>query len=123
MQPTPLPEKVALLDSKTLGSRIRLARENLRLSQEELAIAVSKDQHAISQYENGSRKLSVVDLPAFADALKVPLVYFFEGETILEDFDATILDLLHRLPTVEAKQAAINLLRALHEALQPYYGQ
>ena len=40
------------VDARTFGARIREARERLRLSQEELAEAVSKDQAAISEYES-----------------------------------------------------------------------
>ena len=106
---------------KLLGNRIRSARERLGLSQEELAAAVSKDQHAISQYENGKRKLSVTDLPAFARALKVPILYFYQGDAVLEDLDKVALDEFQRLPTPEAKQAAITLIRTMLDVLAPYH--
>ena len=65
------------MDPKILGERIREARERAGISQEDLAVAVGKDQRAISEYENGKRKLSVTDLPMFARTLRVPLLYFY----------------------------------------------
>lgn len=101
------------LDPKWLGLRIRQARDLRGISQEELAAAVSKDQRAISEYENGKRKLAVTDLPAFATVLEVPIRYFFEPEVEAYDLDQALLNYFHRLPTPEAKQAAIDLIHVL----------
>lgn len=110
------------MEPELLGRRIREARERIKLSQEDLAIAVSKDQHAISQYENGKRKLAVTDLPAFARALKVPVSYFFEGfdTASSEGLDDAIIDIFRRLPTLEAKEAAIQLLRIFSDTIGLY---
>ncbi len=99
------------MDPKILGSRIRQAREQLGMSQDELAIEVSKDQRAISEYELGKRKLSAADLPIFAQILKVPLLYFYEGEISLQDLDRAMLDEFQQLPSSEAKQTAIEIVR------------
>ncbi len=96
-----------------LGARIRAARERLGLSQEQLAAAVSKDQGAISEYEIGKRRLSAVDLPALARALDVPLLYFYEGDILESDVDRLLLTEFRRLPTLEAKQAVIDIVRIL----------
>ncbi len=110
-----------MVDPKLLGIRIRTARERVGLSQEELAVAVSKDQHAISQYENGKRKLPVTDLPAFAKVLKMPLLYFFEGDAVQRDLDTTALNEFRRLPTREAQQMVITFIRNLFDLLEPYH--
>jgi transcriptional regulator with XRE-family HTH domain len=99
------------LDSKLLGSRIRQARELRGFSQEDFAAAVSRDQGAISEYENGKRKLSAVDLLAFAKILDMPLLYFYQGEISMEDLDRAMIDEFRRLPTPETKQAAIQIIR------------
>jgi transcriptional regulator with XRE-family HTH domain len=101
------------LDSHILGARIRQAREQRGLSQEELASLVSRDQRAISEYENGKRKVAAVDLPNFAAVLNVPLLYFFEGEVALYDLDHIILGEFRQLPSNEAKEAAIEMIRIL----------
>ena len=56
----------------TLGQRIRTAREAQGLSQEEFAARISRDQRAVSEYENGKRKITVTDLPRLAEVLGVP---------------------------------------------------
>lgn len=103
-----------ILDSKLLGSRIRQARERLSISQEDFATLASKDQRAISEFENGKRKLSAVDLLSFAKILKVPLLYFYEGEISTQDLDHVLLSEFHKLPTSETKEAAIEIVRILY---------
>lgn len=106
-----------LVDSKVLGARIRQARESLEISQEELAELVNKDQRSISEYETGKRRLSAIDLPTFANALNVPILFFYEDEVSLDDFDRAMLAELHRLPSSEAKLAAVELVRVLSRTL------
>jgi transcriptional regulator with XRE-family HTH domain len=105
------------LDSKLLGSRVRQARERLGLSQEEFAALVSKDQGAISEYENGKRRISAVDLPTFAQVLNVPLLYFYEGEIGVHDLERAMLQEFQYLPSSEAKQAVIEIIRILTNTL------
>jgi len=105
------------LDSQILGIRIREARERLKMSQEELAAAVSKDQHAISQYENGKRKLAATDIPDFARILHVSVFYFYEDEATRNDLDEAMLLEFQHLPTPEIKRAIIESVRAISSAL------
>lgn len=105
------------MDQKWLGLRIRQARELRGISQEDLAAAISKDQRAISEYENGKRKLAATDLPAIATVLEVPLLYFFEPDVSPHDLDAALLNYFRQLPTPETKQAAIDILRILSNAI------
>ena len=107
-----------LLDPKLLGVRIRQARERLGLSQDELAAAVHKDQRAISEYENGKRKLSVTDLPDFAEVLEVSVLYFYEGAATRSDLDEALLLEFQHLPTTEMKQAIIETVRLIAGALR-----
>src|SRR5258708_33333599 len=106
-----------LLDPKILGVRIRLARERLGLSQDELAVAVHKDQRAISEYENGKRKLAVTDLPDFARVLDVSGLYFYEGEASRNDLDEALLLEFQHLPTAEMKLAIIDARRRHFKAM------
>jgi transcriptional regulator with XRE-family HTH domain len=100
------------VDVHTLGQRIRQAREARGLSQDELAVLISRDQRAVSEYERGVRKIAVTDLPTFADALGVPLAYFYEDEPPLDEWDSVLLREFRRLPTLKAKRTAIDFLRA-----------
>jgi transcriptional regulator with XRE-family HTH domain len=105
------------LDAVWLGQRIRQARERRQMSQEDLAVAISKDQRAIYEYEIGKRKLAVIDLPLIATVLEVPLMYFFEEDISLQDLDAALLNHFHVLPNPETRQAAIDILRIYSESI------
>lgn len=105
------------MDSIVLGQRIRQARERKGLSQEDLAAEISKDQRAISEYEHGKRRISVVDLPQMAHVLDVSLLYFFQDELTPQDLDREIMQQFHRLPDAQAQKAALELLRVFVEAI------
>ncbi|MBI5668042.1 MAG: helix-turn-helix transcriptional regulator [Chloroflexi bacterium] len=109
------------MDSRRFGERIRKARERLGITQETLAERSGKDQRAISEYENGKRRLSAIDLPVFAKALDVPILYFFEGEINRNDFDAALLQEFNKLPTEAAKASAIELVRIFCNSIKSHY--
>ena len=67
------------------GKRIRIARETLRLSQERLAAKMQLagleiNQQAISRIETGARVIPDYELPFFADALNVNILWLLEME-------------------------------------------
>lgn len=105
-----------LMDPKELGQRIRQARERLGLSQDDFAELIERDQRAVSEYEHGKRRISVTELPKFAEALDVPLLYFFEGQINLNDLDRELLEYFHQLPSVKSMQSAIQIVRVLIDA-------
>jgi transcriptional regulator with XRE-family HTH domain len=105
------------VDATFLGIRIRQARERMRISQEELAAKVQRDQRAISEYENGKRKLPATDLPIFAHALNVPLMYFFSGETAVSTYQQELLQNFELLSTDEEKRAAISIIKIFADTL------
>ena len=111
------------LDPKLLGLRIRQARERIGMSQEDLAAFVSRDQKAISEYENGRRKLAATDLPTFATVLEVPLTFFFEEEPDVYTLDDALLNYFHRLPSTEARRSAVDILRIFYQSLQVHRSQ
>ena len=95
-----------------IGTYIRQAREQLGMTQEELAERVQKDQRSISEYENGRR------LPSFAEALGVSVLYFYGHQVSDEDYVVALLAQFDRLPTSEAKRSAIELLTVFSDALE-----
>lgn len=94
-----------------IGQRIRKARERVGMSQEEFADAVNKDQRAISEYENGKRKVPATELSIFASALSIPVSYFYEGEFEVDELDQLMLQEFHKLPSDEAREAALQVIR------------
>lgn len=65
---------------REIGRRIRRARENLGISQEDLARRLDYSSPAtISHFEAGERRISIVDLQRIAAILGLPTAYFFGG--------------------------------------------
>lgn len=104
------------MDTKLLGARIRQARESQGISQEELAHLMSRDQRAISEYENGKRRLAAVDLPRLASVLNVSLLYFFEDVPNIHDLEYTLLEEFRQLETPAAQKILVEMARVLVKA-------
>ncbi len=111
------------MDQVELGQRIRRARDRIEMTQEALAEAVERDQKAISEYENGKRKLAATDLPLFARALGVPISYFFDGELPTDQLDMLLLHQFHALPTEEDKRTAIQAVQLISDTVKRYFSK
>ncbi len=101
------------LDSNFLGKKIRQARERCGLSQEELAAEMGLGQRAISELENGRRRLAVTEVPQLASILDVPLLYFLFEEDSTDTRDQMLLEQFHQLPSDHLQYMAIDILRLL----------
>lgn len=55
------------------GSRVRIIRQENRLSQEALALLCGLDRTYIGSVERGERNISLVNIYIIANALKVPV--------------------------------------------------
>ena len=69
------------LDARTLGARIREARERSGLSQGELAERAGSERTVINKIETGARKVSALELSDIALALNVRMASFFREPT------------------------------------------
>ena len=65
----------------TLGLNLRRAREAAGLSQQQLADRLEIPQTAVSRFENGVRAMPAHFVHTLAQALKVPVEFFYEDET------------------------------------------
>jgi transcriptional regulator with XRE-family HTH domain len=65
---------------KQLAERLREAREAKGLSQEEVAIKLNIPRPAISQMENGRRRVEVLELARLAKLYERPMEFFAEQE-------------------------------------------
>ena len=63
---------------KKIGKRIQKAREEVGLSQKELASQMGCTQAALSNYELGKRRLYLANLEQLAGILHKPINYFLE---------------------------------------------
>ncbi len=64
---------------KHVGSRIRMRRHLLGVSQEALGNAIGVTFQQIQKYENGKNRVGASRLQQIADALECPPAWFFEG--------------------------------------------
>lgn len=62
-----------------LGKRILVAREEKKMSQEQLANAIGCSQSALSNYEKGKRQIYLSQLEKVAETLEKPLNYFLDN--------------------------------------------
>jgi transcriptional regulator with XRE-family HTH domain len=62
-----------------VGSRVRMRRQALRMSQTVLAGALGITFQQIQKYENGTNRISASALVKVADALDVDVPFFFQG--------------------------------------------
>ncbi|MFT3942852.1 MAG: XRE family transcriptional regulator [Ancrocorticia sp.] len=95
------------IDMNILGGRIREARQRAALSQGELAQAAKIDRTALTKIENGTRKVTALELADIAEATGVRMIAFFEetlpalishrSSTGLDTADSQIDALLARL--------------------------
>lgn len=66
------------MDAKKLGKRIKLARVERDMTQDQLAEAIKAKQKSISRYETGMSIPSLETLEKISKALKKPFGYFLD---------------------------------------------
>ena len=64
---------------KHVGSRVRMRRLMLRMSQTTLADAIGLTFQQVQKYEKGTNRMGASRLQHIAKVLQVPVPFFFEG--------------------------------------------
>lgn len=95
-----------------MGQKIRKAREERGLSQEQLAERIARDQRSVSEYESGKRRIYAHDLPTIAKALDMPILYFYQDALSETDLDSSLLQQFHQL-NVKARKTLIDMAQLL----------
>ena len=116
-----------------VGSRVRMRRKMLGLSQEKLGEKLGITFQQIQKYEKGTNRVGASRLQAMADAMEVPVSYFFpdsssqqgpgmqeDGAAFMMDFMSTAegLDLSRafvRIRSSKVRRKVVELVRALAE--------
>ena len=63
---------------KFIAQRIKKARENLKITQKQVALALGfKTANAISEIERGNVNISAKDIHTLVDYFNKPILYFF----------------------------------------------
>ena len=70
-----------------VGGRIQQRRKTLGMNQSDLGEALGVTFQQIQKYERGTNRVGAGVLYKMADALKVPISYFFDGLPTLEHSD------------------------------------
>ena len=94
-----------------VGGRIRDHRTGLGLTQEHLANALNLSYQQVQKYETGANRVSASRLWDIADALDVPVSFFFEGL----DSDAAAKDTGGDIPAdLMGDKEALDLIRSYY---------
>ena len=115
-----------------VGSRVRLRRKMLGLSQEKLGEKLGITFQQIQKYEKGTNRVGASRLQAMSEALSVPVSYFFPEEAsgaagLREDGANFIMDFMStsegielsraflKIPSGKVRRKVVELVRALAE--------
>lgn len=103
------------IDTSTIGGRIKKRRNNLGLSQEELAEKLFTSKQMISVYENNKTELKVQVVKELAVALDTTSSYLIDGtvEMEYESETAEMVSLFNSINKEEIRKIAIEQLRLL----------
>ena len=69
---------------KHVGSRVRMRRMMLAMSQEKLGDALGLTFQQVQKYEKGANRIGASRLQQISSILQVPVSFFFEGASQLE---------------------------------------
>lgn len=99
-----------------VGQRVRLRRTLLGLSQGRLGDQLGLTFQQVQKYERGANRIAASRLKQMADALDVPIGFFFDGFDDADDLrepavDRQLVELAKRLAAFDQPQRAA-LLRA-----------
>jgi transcriptional regulator with XRE-family HTH domain len=70
---------------KHVGSRVRMRRMMLGMSQEKLGDALALTFQQVQKYEKGTNRIGASRLQQISNILQVPVAFFFEGAPHLTD--------------------------------------
>jgi len=90
-------------DRKTLGERLREAREYLGFSQEEVATFLGVPRSALSLMETGQRKVDALELKKLAGLYKRPVGYFTGKEAEDQTFGADVAHLARKVSELSSE--------------------
>jgi len=77
---------------KHVGSRVRMRRMMLAMSQEKLGDALGLTFQQVQKYEKGTNRIGASRLQQISHILQVPVAFFFEGAPNLQGQDGPRTD-------------------------------
>jgi transcriptional regulator with XRE-family HTH domain len=117
-----------------VGSRVRMRRKMLGLSQEKLGERLGITFQQIQKYEKGTNRVGASRLQAMATVMDVPISYFFPESTtpqggMQEDGSAFVIDFMStteglelsraftRIRSAKVRRKVVELVRAMADEL------
>ena len=76
--------------NRHLGSKLRVRRLAMGLTQTKVAQAINVTFQQIQKYEKGTNGISSLRIMQLANFLKVPVVFFFEDFPLYQELDANL---------------------------------
>ena len=103
------------MDTTTIGGRIKKRRNDLGLSQEDLAEKLFTSKQMISVYENNKTELKVQIVKELAVALDTTTSFLINGTVAVEyeEETAELVSLFNSLHKEEIRKIAIEQIRLL----------
>lgn len=105
-----------------VGSRVRMRRMMLGISQEKLGIPMGVTFQQVQKYEKGTNRISASRLQQIAHVLSVPVSFFFEGAPDASG-QLSPLATAHRADAAqtlsEGEAQAVLAFRQIPQNLQP----
>lgn len=99
-----------------VGSRIRLRRNSLKISQGTLADALGLTFQQVQKYERGTNRVSASKLYDTARVLEVPVGFFFEGLQVLPEGDVSEVDAMSSILKTQQGYAMAKLFLQLPQS-------
>lgn len=111
-------------ETESIARRLRVARENAGLSQGQVARLLELHRPTISEIEAGRRRVTVEELPRFADIYEVSVEWLFRGGGPSET-DERLRLAARELPRLRSEDLdrVVELIQSLRTPPRPERGK
>jgi transcriptional regulator with XRE-family HTH domain len=107
---------------KHVGSRVRMRRKMLNLSQQRLGEALALTFQQVQKYEKGTNRIGASRLQQIATILQVPVSFFFEGAPKLQEAmngNSNAAETMTHVSEFLASSEGLSLSRAFTRIKEP----
>jgi transcriptional regulator with XRE-family HTH domain len=102
-------------DSEAIANRVRGAREEARLSQEDVAVKLGLTGAGYGHYERSRQVFSVEQIFLLSRILNRPVEWLLGLETSLSDSEGVLLTAYRRIANPETQQMCLDIVTTIAE--------
>lgn len=132
-----MPSKLPNPVDRHVGSRVRMRRIMLGMSQEKLGEGLGLTFQQIQKYEKGTNRIGASRIQQISEILQVPVAFLFEGSpgisegefdtapspTYIADFLATseglaLVRAFTRIPEIKLRRAIVDMVELIGERVR-----